>query len=111
MKDLEAEITVDKEKHLVMIQEYESFEELLTNANAQEILDVFNVRFVQLQKQAKKKEIKPRRIPIKEKRMLAFNLFSSQELQNTKGEAKKFEALMEEKLLLIKEKIKTKEII
>jgi len=111
MKEVEVEVTVDKEKHVVGIQEYESFEELISHESGEKILDVFNTRFKQLQKQEKKKEIKPRRIPIKEKRNLAFKLFSSKELKNTKGDIKKFEELMKKKLELIEEKIKNKEII
>ena len=73
-------ITIDKEKHEVELREYESLEELMVSESAEVILELFNYRSKQLQVCEWKKKLKPRRIPVKEKRMLAFNLFSSEEL-------------------------------
>lgn len=111
MKEQEVEITIDKEKHVVKIQEYETFEELLTEVSAEDILSCFNIRNMQLQKQEQKKLLKPRRITLKEKRAHAFNMITEDELSEMKGDNKKFETRIIENLILVEEKIKAKEII
>ncbi len=111
MKETSKKITVDKTEHDVKVQEYESFEELMTSATAQEILEAYNFRYQQLQVADHKKRIKPRRIPIKEKRMLGFNMFTEEELSRTTQNAGLFEDIMEFKLKVVEEMISKGEII
>ena len=111
MKEEIKSITVDKKKHEVKIKSYESFQELMVSESAEHILEAYNFRFAQEQCQEEKKRIKPRRLPIKEKRGLAFNLFTEEELATTTSDAGKFEDIMESKLLIIEEQIKNKEIL
>ena len=111
MKTEEKTITIDKVEHNIKISEYETFDELMSTASASEILEYFNHRYKQVQAMDEKKRLKPRRIPVKEKRAYAFNLFSETELAETTKDAGKFEEIMDKKLLVIEQKIKDKEII
>lgn len=111
MKTEKKTITIDKQAHEIEVEEFESFDELMLKVSAGEILDAFNYRFKQLQCMAGKKRLKPRHITIKEKRTHAFNLFSEEELAETTNNPARFEAYMVEKLVIVEQKIKDKEII
>ena len=111
MKTEVKKITVDKVQHDVELEEFESFDELMLTVPAQDILEAYNFRSKQLQAMDHKKRLKPRHIPIKEKRKYAFELFSETELASTTSDPGKFEGIMEQKMLVIEQKIKDKEII
>jgi hypothetical protein len=111
MKTVKKIITIDKKQHTVELSQYEDFNELMLTVSATEILEAYNFRVLQLQVMDEKKRLKPRHIPIKEKRKLAFNLFSEAELAETTQDAGKFEGTMDKKLVIIEQKIKDKEII
>lgn len=111
MKEVKKIITVDKEKHDIVIQEFETFDELMTTVSATDILTTYNYRYQQLQCMEEKKRLKPRHITIKEKRAHAFNLFNEEELALTTKDAGKFETLLAQKLVKIEQMIKNKEII
>ncbi len=112
MKNLSKEITVGKEdKRTIDVKQYENLDELLTNESAATILEYFNLRYGQVQAMEQKKSLKPRKFPIKEKRNLAFRLFSKNELKKCTGEPELFEDMLKEKLILINKQIEDKEIV
>jgi hypothetical protein len=105
MKVEKKNITIDKKKHEVELRSYESLDELITNESARTIVELFNYRSAQLQAQLWKKKIKPRKISIKEKRNMAFELFNQHELQKVQQNAGKFEEILKEKLDIIEKRI------
>ncbi len=94
----------------VTINQYEKLDELLTNESGDTILTYFNYRSAQIQCQEHKKTLKPRKIPIREKRILAFNLFSKSDLKKLEKDGGKFEELLQENLKLVEKQIEDGEI-
>ena len=111
MKTELRKVTINKKIIGVDVEIYENIEELIRTVSADKILSYFNLRSAQVQCQEEKIFLKPRRISIKEKRMRAFNLFSSRELKHITGDAAKFEEKLAEKLELVEEEIKKQHYI
>ncbi len=111
MKTIPKEITISKGNLLgINLNQYETLEELLTNEDAATILDYFNYRHASIQAQEHKKNLKPRKISIKEKRNLAFNLFSKSEIKKLTGHGELFEEMLQKNLAIIGKKIADGEI-
>lgn len=91
-------ITINKEKKEVELRAYENIEELLSNETESAILEAFNAEAQRQQIAEYRKKMRPKKLSIKEKRLLAFNDFSLQDLQSVHKDYSKFESLLEQKM-------------
>lgn len=105
MKTEKRIITINKKEQEVEVNVFETLQELMIQENSIKILAYFNYRHIQLQCQALKKALKPRKIPIKERRMMAFNSFTKIELKKFQNNAQLFEQMMSEKLAEIEKQL------